>query len=421
MVTKLDCAWSPNIPAGHTHFSWNGTTMNRQTHNQNESEMKVVEKSKSIGVNHLRSNKNKNRIKQNMKCITNNMFICKFCQHTLENKNVCFTPNCYYWSSPKISKISSKYNNICHRNKKYNKKYNDNNNLINDDRSKWYRFKGIISYDGYDFYGWQSQLNVETIQDLCEWRLSQYFKCKINVISASRTDAKVHANNQVFHCDLPIYKFKQLNNLNDNELSLFIQKILNSLPQTIYIKSIEKIDKTFHSRFSNFGKKYIYSIIQKRRCLPFEMRYNYNVNKLNRKTLNIKNMIIASKLLIGKYNFTALGVENDKNQINMPSYKGEIPSPIKHMKQIKIVTSNNNENIQIHMISSGFLYKMARSIAGTLIEIGLNNLTINEFDTIFKSKQRTKKIVTAPAHGLAIDKVFYNECEWQQLTNNESN
>lgn len=423
MTALKDCAWQPVIPLGHTQYSWSGTIIDIPIQESKQPEIKSAErlyqkKSSSIMFQHLRSNKDKIKIKQNMKCLTNNMFICKFCQHTLEKKSVCFTPNCYYWSSPTITKTETKHNTICHRNnkKKLNKKYNDNN-LMNDDRSKWHRFKGVLAYDGYDFYGWQSQLNVETIQDLLEWRLSQFFKCKINVIGCSRTDAKVHANNQIFHVDLPIYANKQLNNLNSNELSLFIQKILNSLPKSICIKSIEQIDKTFHSRFSCFGKRYIYSIIQKERCLPFEQRYNYNINEMNRKEINIKNMIIASQILIGKHNFTALAVQNDKNTIQMPSYKGEIPSPIKYMKQIKILSRNNERNIEIHMISSGFLYKMARSIAGTLIEIGFDNLSIKEFECIFKSQKRTKQIITAPGHGLAIDKVFYDEKEWQQITN----
>merc|ERR1712228_611320 len=165
------------------------------------------------------------------------------------------------------------------------------------------RFKCVLAYDGYDFFGWQSQKNVETVQEILEWRLSQYFKIKISVIGCSRTDAKVHAKNQIFHVDLPIFAHKQLKNLNQNELTLFIGKILNSLPKSIHVKCVETVERSFHSRFSCFGKKYVYRIIQKRRCSPSEMRYYHNLNELNRKQINIQNMRIASKVLIGTHNF----------------------------------------------------------------------------------------------------------------------
>ena len=362
---------------------------------------------------HVRSTKNRQKVKNAMQPITSNMFICKFCQQTLEKRNVCFTPNCYFWSSPEIkSLVDSKHNSICHRHVNY-----EEISSVNDlnDRSNWYRFKGCLAYDGYDFYGWQSQLNVPTIQDLLEWRLSSYFKCKINVMGCSRTDAKVHANNQCFHVDLPIIHRPELCKLEENALCQFVMNILNALPQCIAIKSIQRVDRSFHSRFSCFGKRYIYRIIQKRRCLPSERKYHWNLNERNRKKINIDRMRKASILLIGKLDFTALAVQNERNKIEMASYRGEEPSPIKDMKRIEILTQDEERNIEIRMTSSGFLYKMARTIVGTLIEVGMGNLTVEKFQSIFKSGKRTKEIVTAPGHGLAIDKVFYDEKEWHQV------
>eukprot|EP01084_Bolivina_argentea_P024075 44923_1 len=412
-LNKSDCTWNPTIPNGHTSYSWNSIVLTPTEHKS----ISITESKQSSTniITHLRSSNNINKLKQNMKPLTTNMFICKFCQHTLQKKSACFIPKCYYWSRPAQTTDSSKHHTICHRNISYNTK--NNSNEINDDRSKWDRFKGVISYDGYDFHGWQSQLNASTIQDLLEWRLSVYFKCKINVIGCSRTDAKVHANNQAFHCDLPIYKDKQLGLIcadnGYNEVCLFIQKILNSLPKCLHIKSIQYVDKKFHSRFCCFGKTYIYYIIQKERCKPSERRYCWNINENNRKILNIKNMIIASKILIGKHNFNAIAVYCDKNR----GHKGETFNPVKDMKQIKIITTNNGKNIEIHMTSSGFLYKMARSIVGTLVEIGFDNLSIKEFECIFKSQKRTKNIVTAPGHGLTCDQIYYDKQIWDQISN----
>ncbi len=398
-----DCMWKPVLPNGHTAYSWNVTTEIRTKRNESTS---ITESKISANIIRLRTNKSQRTANKSMKPLTKNMFICKFCHDTLRKRSACFTPKCYYWSRPvQIEQKTSSRNNNKYKYKLF------------DDRSKWYRFKGIVSYDGYDFYGWQSQLNVATIQDLLEWRLSQYFKCKISVVGCSRTDAKVHANNQVFHCDLPIYKHKHLLLLCEKEMEQFIQKILNSLTKSIHVKSMRYVTRNFHARFCCFGKKYIYSIIQKERCKPSEMRYNLNINENNRKILDIGNMRIASKMLIGVHDFTAFAVRNDKNKIYMASHRGEIPTPIKHMKRIEIVTSEEERNVFIHIICSSFLYKMARSIAGTLIEIGFNNLSVKQFDHIFKSQKRTKEIVTAPAHGLANDKIYYDKTIWDNISN----
>jgi len=414
-LMMADCAWNPAVPVGHTPFSWNGTNPSipdsktpEPPHQRPILPIKCPpELNKGKHGHHVRSTKDKHKIKCAMKAITSNWFLCKHCQRTLENRTACFTPNCYFWSSPEIASVpDSKHHSICHRHSDYQQ---------TDDRSKWHRFKGIVAYDGYDFYGWQSQLNVPTIQDLLEWRLSSYFKRKINVMGCSRTDARVHANNQCFHVDLPVIHRPQLCKLDDHALCQFVMSILNAVPQCIAIKSVERVPRSFHSRFSCFGKTYIYRIIQKRRCLPSERKYHWNLNERNRKRIDVKAMVAASRILIGNNDFTALAVENEKNKIEMASYRGETPSAIKQMKRIEIDTANQESNIEIRMTSSGFLYKMARTIVGTLIEVGMGNLSVDRLEKIFRSRRRTKEIVTAPGHGLAIDKVFYDEAEWKAL------
>ena len=133
----------------------------------------------------------------------NDKYLCKFCNESLK-KRVCFVPSCSYYSGARQVDINDQ-KTLKQQPKRANKINFNNNNKS--DKQNWPRFHAIIAYDGYDYNGWQSQPHKNTIQDLIEWRLSSYFKLKINVNASSRTDSKVHANGQSIHFDAPFYSY----------------------------------------------------------------------------------------------------------------------------------------------------------------------------------------------------------------------
>ena len=111
-------------------------------------------------------------------------------------------------------------------------------------------YKIKISYDGTNYAGWQIQPKKKTIQGEIEFSLHKIFNEKINIIGSGRTDAGVHAHNQVanFHIDT---------NISPDKIK---QAINSNLKDDIFIKSCKIVDNDFHSRFSAIEREYEYNI-----------------------------------------------------------------------------------------------------------------------------------------------------------------
>ena len=112
------------------------------------------------------------------------------------------------------------------------------------------RYKCIVSYDGTNFHGFQTQLNKRTVQEELEKALTIIHKERVTVLACSRTDSHVHAYGQVIHFD----SFLDINEKN-------MKQAINSyLPSDIYVKEVIKTDKTFHSQHNVLEKEYHYLI-----------------------------------------------------------------------------------------------------------------------------------------------------------------
>lgn len=244
------------------------------------------------------------------------------------------------------------------------------------------RFKCICSYKGTKFDGWQYQQSGGSVQNHIENALSQIFSEKIRIHGCSRTDAGVHAKGQCFHFDA----------VWEHSLEKLLRAIHSLLDKEIRINKIIKVNKNFHARFSAKKKQYTYSI-HLGRTHPFEEDFFWSCRET---TIDLNSMIKASKLLIGTHNFQAFSAVNSNDKD---------PNPIKTIESIKI--NQVGKKIYIHFIGTSFLYKMVRSIAGTLYAVSRKRLCMDEVAQMLKSKQRTNKIITAPAKGLALKKIYY--------------
>ena len=112
------------------------------------------------------------------------------------------------------------------------------------------RYKCVISYDGTNFHGFQTQLNKRTVQEEIEKALAIIHKEKVNIIACSRTDSHVHALGQVIHFD----SFLDINEWN-------MKQAMNSyLPNDIHVKEVKKVEKTFHAQHNVIEKEYHYLI-----------------------------------------------------------------------------------------------------------------------------------------------------------------
>ena len=244
------------------------------------------------------------------------------------------------------------------------------------------RWKCTCAYDGTDFEGWQRQPSGTAVQNLVEVALAQIFGRPIQIQGSGRTDAGVHARGQCFHFDADWA----------HSPDKLVRALHSTLPSVIRIHSVRQVSDKFHARFSVKGKRYLYRYYQGR-ANPLEDRYVWACRDL---PVNIEAMQAAAGALIGKHDFTAYSATHTKDND---------PNPIKEVTRLAL--KQNGKHLRLEAEGSGFLYRMVRSFAGALYAVGRGRLTAVDIAQILQSKQRTHRIVTAPAKGLSLDKVFY--------------
>lgn len=239
-------------------------------------------------------------------------------------------------------------------------------------------YKLLISYDGTDYHGWQRQPDKKTVQGLLEDSLAKITQKKINIIGAGRTDAGVHAQEQVAN-------FKASLSINREELS----KALNSLlPQDVRVISVEKADLDFHARNMAKSKIYQYRIFNSPNISPFLHRYVLQWSS----PLNVNLMKKAAPLFRREADFT-------------PFSSNRLLNPVRKIRLSRI--EKKGDEIIYTVEANGFLRYMVRTIVGTLLEIGRGKIPPEEIEEIFREKKRTLASPTAPAKGLCLIKVNY--------------
>lgn len=243
---------------------------------------------------------------------------------------------------------------------------------------KFMRIKGIISYNGKNFYGYQIQEkeNEISIQKEIQDVLKKIFQKEIKIYSSGRTDRGVHAENQCIHFDI------------DKEIDLSkLKHSMNCLiSKDIYIKSLEKVDETFHARFSVKSKTYRY-VINFGEYNPFlnSLVYNYNTN------LDISYMEKVAKEFIGEHSFHNF-CSNDEDFIRT-------------IFNIDFIIRGSFLIIDIE--GNGFRRYMVRMIIGTLIRCGEKKLTLEEVKELLKNDNFARVSYKAPSEGLYLHKIKY--------------
>lgn len=241
--------------------------------------------------------------------------------------------------------------------------------------------KIIIQYDGSRYKGWQKLgNNTNTLQHKLEKTLSELLREEIELIASGRTDAGVHAENQVAN-------FYTNSNISIEKLLDFCYR---SLPQDIVVKKVEEVEESFHSRFNVSQKVYTYKIHNSKIHDVFNGKYTYHVKE----KLDIEKMKEAAEFFIGEHDFKSFTALKSKKK-----------STIRKIYSIDFKISG--ENIDIIFTGNGFLYKMVRILAATLIEVGLGKFPAADVKRIMNEKNRSLASDTAPAHGLFLTNVIY--------------
>ena len=244
------------------------------------------------------------------------------------------------------------------------------------------RWKCICAYDGTDFDGWQRQTGGNAVQNHLEAALSRIMNTRILTHGSGRTDAGVHARGQCFHLDAAW----------PHDSRKLIRALHSMLPTSLRIHSAHKVSDSFHARHSAQAKRYSYHYYLGR-ADPLQQRYLWACRSL---PLDLAAMQAAAAILTGTHDFTAFGATHGKDND---------PNPVKTIHRLDL--KQRGRHITLTTEGSGYLYRMVRSFAGGLYSVGRGRLAPGEIQEILDSKVRTHRIVTAPAKGLCLDKVFY--------------
>jgi tRNA pseudouridine38-40 synthase len=242
-------------------------------------------------------------------------------------------------------------------------------------------FKMIVEYDGSAYCGWQRQKNGTSIQQVLEDAIKLIIGQKVTVIGSGRTDAGVHALNQVA-------SFKCSSNLPLNN----IYRGMNSvLPPDIVVKKIEEVDSDFHAQHDVKSKVYVYKICNQRIRSALGRNFFWFIPF----PLNLALMRKASCYLIGTHDFSCFCATGT-----------DVKDRVRTIMDIEIKTSDDGL-IEIKLEAHGFLKYMVRNIIGTLVEVGRGKRKPEEMKVIIESKNRKIAGATAPAYGLFLKEVKY--------------
>jgi pseudouridylate synthase I len=245
------------------------------------------------------------------------------------------------------------------------------------------RYLITFSYDGSKYKGYQKQPKEKTVQGELEKVLKEINdKTKVDVFASGRTDAGVHALSQKAHFDLKI-------KITPEKLKLALNSML---PDDIYIKNIESVNKDFHARFSVACKEYIYKI-NLGEYDPIKKDYILQYNK----KLDLVEIERALKYLEGTHNFKSFAKIDEEKE----SYERTIINSglVREYKDVN--------NITISLLGTGFMRYMVRNIVGTLIEIGEGKRKSEDIIRILEEEDRVAAGKTAPPNGLYLKDVLY--------------
>ncbi len=235
-----------------------------------------------------------------------------------------------------------------------------------------------LQYNGTNYHGWQQQLNAISVQEVLNNALSRILRTAINISGAGRTDTGVHAEQIFAHFDIE-------NLINTNELTC---KLNVFLPTDIVIKNIFKVSDNAHARFDAISRSYEYRIWLGKNPFLIETTWQTRINP------SVEKMNEVAKLLLNYTDFKCFS----KSKTDVATFDCNI---------YEAVWKQDGNLLVFHITADRFLRNMVRAIVGTLLEIGLDKLMIEDFKKIIESRNRSMAGVSVPPQGLFLTKVMY--------------
>ena len=235
-----------------------------------------------------------------------------------------------------------------------------------------------LSYNGKNYNGWQIQPDAISVQEKINNALSTVYQKDIQIVGAGRTDTGVHASQMFAHFDI--------DKLIDDNLEFKLNSIL---PNDIFIKAIFLVDDEKHARFDALSRSYEYKIWLGRN--PFLLDFSWQIHS---QKPNVTLMNEAAKLLLDYEDFESFS----KVKTNVHTFNCNVTEAFWVQK---------DNQLTFHISANRFLRNMVRAIVGTLLDVGLDKISISDFKNIIESKNRSNAGLSVPAKGLFLTQIKY--------------
>ena len=243
------------------------------------------------------------------------------------------------------------------------------------------RYKLKIEYDGGPFQGWQRLPDAPSVQGALEDAVEKLTGVRSEVIGAGRTDSGVHAYGQVAHVDIekPFEGWKLVEALN-----------AHVRPHPVSVLDAEVAAADFHARFDATNRAYAYEVINRRAPLTLDAGRAWRVGR----PLDVKLMDEAAQVLRGKHDFTTFRDTHCQAK-----------SPIKTLDFAWV--EGLEEQVIFHFEARSFLHRQVRSMVGTLVEVGLGKMSVEDVAAALAAADRARCGPVAPPDGLYLVRVDY--------------
>lgn len=244
------------------------------------------------------------------------------------------------------------------------------------------RVKLVVAYDGTNYKGWQVQPNGITIEAVLNQKLSELLNEDIVVTGASRTDSGVHSLGNVAIFDT-----------NTRMPADKISFALNQrLPEDIVVQGSCEVEADWHPRYQTSRKTYEYRILNRTFRMPTRRLDTYFYHH----PLDVAKMREAAAYLVGEHDFKSFC-----------AIGAQVKTTVRTIYACEV--EKKEDIITLRITGNGFLYNMVRIIAGTLIRVGGGEMKPEQIPEILAAKDRSAAGPTAPAHGLTMIGLEYNQ------------
>ncbi|MBI2875058.1 MAG: tRNA pseudouridine(38-40) synthase TruA [Firmicutes bacterium] len=272
----------------------------------------------------------------------------------------------------------------------------------------------VVEYEGTGYAGWQRQANALSVQEVLEGAVERITGEPAVVQGAGRTDAGVHARGQTVN-------FRTRSRIPAGQFAAAINSVL---PADISIRVSREVPREFQARYRARAKLYSYTVWNQRERSPFQRRYTHHVPE----PLDCGLMREGARHLQGRHDFAAFrgatrrrpagtGRRVAEERVAAESPDGPagagVGDAVRNLSKLSVEAFEGLVTFLLQ--ADGFLYHMARNIVGTLLEVGLSRRAPGDLKAILESGDRRLAGPTAPACGLCLEAVYYD----QEIIGNE--